>query len=355
MLETVCPTQAAQFGTDSELTSYQTEDAARRDLSGNSWADFTLPSTIPTTHPWLLRYSSSAILNDTSGPAGSSSISTVDTEVYGPQTHPILFRIGNGGAGYTRILKVLCLKFIWTHGGDFRIGWVANHSRHSQIALLGDIVQVALTYEPEAEEVEVKEGWCRRVCKPAFWDHFVLVGPSANPADLKASCSSSDALRTIARTGSEFHSRGDGSATFSREQTLWKAAGVDPSGEGCNISTHVLAPYQALEKASEDGTYLLTDRATFLTAKQDGVIPNLSVYVEGEKELLNPCSALINTKVPDWSAQRMAVRFAEWLGEEVAQAYFRGYGRVWEQGMPLFTPAEREEFGDEDRLAGKTL
>ena len=100
---------------------------------------------------------------------------------------------------------------------------------------------------------------------------------------------------------------------------------------------------------------LLTDRSTFLTAKQDGVVPGLSVYVEGEKELLNSCSALINTKVLETPAQRMAVRFVEWLGGEVAQPYFRGYGRVWEQGMPLFTPADREEFGEEDKLAGKVL
>ena len=237
--------------------------------------------------------------------------------------HPILFRIGNGGAGYTRILKVLCTKFIWTHGSDFRIGWVANHSRHSHIALLADVVQVALTYEPEIEELAVREGWCRRVQAPAFWDHFVLVGAKFNPASLQPGCSIGEALKTIAETGALFQTRGDGSATFERETKLWKAAGID-TASATWLQTHAVPPYEALKKASQDGAYILTDRGTFLTAKQDGSIPELVVYVEGGKELLNPCSALTNTKVADSPGQRMAERFAEWLGGETAQSLIRG-------------------------------
>ena len=317
----------------------------------------TLPSKIPVTHPYLSRHHPSSILNNSHGPSGPPTVSTTPTEIYGPQTSPVLFRIGNGGAGYTRILKVLCLKFIWTHGNDFRIAWVSNHSRHSLIALLGDVVQVALTYEPEVEEGCVREGWMRRVSEgPVFWDHFILVGPKGNPARVGAGCEVGEALRVVAESkDAVFHTRGDGSATFEREQRLWKAAGVDISSSSLCLQTHVLPPYQALSKAGEEGAYLLTDRGTFLTAKQDGLIPDLVVYVEGGNELLNPCSALINTKVLDSPAQRMAVRFAEWLGSDVAQAYFREYRRVWEQGMPLFTPASQQEFREEDKLVGRDL
>ena len=150
-----------------------------------------------------------------------------------------------------------------------------------------------------------------------------------------------------------FHTRGDGSATWEKENELWKHANIKV--EDARIETHALSPYQALEKAAQDEAYLLTDRATFLTAKADGKIPNLAVYVEKDEKLLNPCSALINTKVPESSGQRAAMAFAEWLGGETAQSILQGYGRVWEQGMPLFTPAERKEFGEDDLLVGNDL
>lgn len=332
---------------------HQNGQAAHPEYGSGSWSGFTPPEQISISHPWISRLSPSAILHHTTG---SDQISTIPKEIYGNNIHPIAFRIGNGGAGYTGILRVLCLKFIWSHGRDFRIAWVANHSRHTQAALLADVVQVAFTYEPEMEEVAVGEGWCRKVCGgPAFWDHFVLVGPDRNPAGVEAGCDSSTALDVIAKGQALFHTRGDGSATFEKEQLLWKEAGRKCPVSAHWLETHALPPYAALEKANQDGAYLLTDRATFLTAKKDGVIPNLVVFVEGEEVLLNPCSALINTKVENSPEQRLAVRFAEWLAEDLAQSILRGYGRVWEQGMPLFTGAERKEFGNEETLAGRNL
>lgn len=306
---------------------------------------------IPLSDPWLSRYQTSIILEHT---AGSDQISTVDKEVYGNNDHPISFRIGNGGAGYTHILEVLCLDFIRRHENNFRIGWVGNHSRHTQAALLGDIVQVALTYEPDMEILAEQEGWCRRVCAPAFWDHFVFVGPKENPAALRPGCSVNEALQKIAQIEAPFHTRGDGSATFTREQHLWEAAGIKTESASW-LETHQLAPYQALQKAAEDGAYLLTDRSTFLTAKQDGTIPSLTVYVEGGKALLNPCSALINTKLPNTPDQSMAIAFAEWLVAERAQSIIKAYGRDWKHHMPLFTPAEQEEFRDVERLASHEM
>ena len=354
MLQVVHPAPVAEPSTNGLENIERNRPEEDCSTTTESWTDFTLPDRLSVTHRYLSRYYNSAIIHNTSGPAGTTTMSTTETEVYGNNIYPILFRIGNGGAGYTRILKILCLKFIWTHGNDFRIAWVANHSRHSQIALLGDVLQVALTYEPEVEKLAEREGWCRRVAAPAFWDHFVFVGPKGNPAGVVAGVSVSEALRAIADAGAVFHTRGDGSATFMKEQELWKVAGTE-TASATWLQTHTLPPYGALEKANEDGAYLLTDRSSFLTAKQDGVIPDLVVYVEGGKQLLNPCSSLINTKVPDSPAQRMAIRFAEWMGSEMAQVYFRGYGRVWEQGQPLFTAAGREEFGNEDTLAGRDL
>lgn len=351
---TVQPASTPKVGTDisESIDQKQGEGHAQSRQILDLWTDFIPPELIHRSHPWVSRYYSSTILTQT---IGSDLISTTAKEVYGNNIHPIAFCIGNGGAGYTGILKVLCLKFIWSHGGDFRITWDANHSRHTQLALLADIVQVALTYEPDIEKLAEQEGWCRRVCAPAFWDHFILVGPNSNPAGVTPGCDSSHALRKIAECEALFHTRGDGSATFEKEHKLWKEAGIDAATSANWLRTHAVPPYPALERAARDGAYLLTDRATFLTAKKDGVIPDLLVYVEGGEMLLNPCSAVINTKVPDSTSQRLATRFTEWLAEEPAQSILRGYGRVWEHGMPLFTGARQQDFGREEKLAGRTL
>ncbi|KJX99095.1 hypothetical protein TI39_contig374g00004 [Zymoseptoria brevis] len=316
---------------------------------------------IAMSHPWISRhYDSRLLVQDYGSPL--EHITTTDQAVYGDPSNPISFRIGNGGAGYTGLLQRLCEAFINETSGDFRIGWVANHSRHSQIALLADVVQVALTYEPANEDVSIAEGWARRVCR-VFNDRFILVGPKAIDTSFS---SISAALRSIARSHDEesltsadhgqpirFHSRGDGSATFAKEQKLWKAAGVDESRSDW-IETWPLVPYQALVKAEEDRAFLLTDRSTFLTAKKERVIPNLKCWVEGGSALLNPCSVMVATfeseEVVRLSGKKNAECFAAWLGGGTAQEIVRKYGKEWELGRPLFTTGDKEEFDVEDRL-----
>ena len=309
------------------------------------------PAQISLNHPWITRYVSSAILDDN---VGSDLISTTDREVYGDPAHSTAFRIGNGGAGFTGVLRSLALEFISTHGANFRIVWVFNHSRHTQIALLADVVQVALTYEPPMEKLAEQEGWCRRVLAPVFWDHFILVGPRTNPAQLVEGCSIDQAMRDIAHNGGLFHTRGDGSATYEKEQVLWREAEVDITSAPW-LEVHGSSPYSALQEANDGAAYLLIDRATFLTANNDGAIPSLVVYVEGSEQLRNPCAALVNTKVPDTPTQRLAVQFAEWLGGGTAQMHLKSYGRDWPSRMPLFTDAVSPDFPDEESLVGRDL
>lgn len=322
----------------------------------------SLPDLVHASDPWTLRFYSTQLSSQSDGPAGSNAINAKDQETYGNALHPIRFRVGNGGAGYTGVLRELVDTYIAQNKVEFRVGWVTNHSRHSQIALLADIVQVALTYEPVNEEIAIEEGWATRVGR-VFNDHFILVGPHI---ELQAK-DIGDALRNIARsfavedanlTPTAFHTRGDGSATFAKEQVLWRAAGIDVSNANW-VMTYPLAPYDALVKAESEGAFLLTDRATFLTAKRDKVIPSLRVHIEHGRELLNPCSALVKS---DGFVQREAGRlkqgadeagaqFARWLVGEEAQDIIRSYGRQWHTRKPLFTGAREKEFAEEDLLA----
>ena len=126
--------------------------------------------------PWVSRLCSSQLQQSSNGPAGRETISTLPLMTFGKPSNPVKFSVGNGGAGYTGILRKLAEAYLSGTSNDFRIGWISNHSRHTQIALLADVVQLALTYEPENENIAIKEGWAVRLGK-AFNDHFILVGP----------------------------------------------------------------------------------------------------------------------------------------------------------------------------------
>lgn len=316
---------------------------------------------IHTSDPYLSRCFTSQLLLAQDPGSTSEIINTTDRETYGDPTHPIRFRIGNGGAGYTGILKLLAETYIAEHGQDFRIAWVSNHSRHSQIALLAGVVHIALTYEPENEEISIQEGWAKRACR-AFNDHFILVGPAG--VDLRER-SIEVAFRAIAMSQADgtdqrflFHSRGDGSATFAKEQMLWQIAGINFEGASDWIETFRLVPYDALVKAEVEGAFLLTDRSTYLTAKRDGVISSLRVHSEGGRDLLNPCSAIVCSseliaRLGVAESHAAARSFARWLAGDRAQRLVARYGLDWPLEQPLFTAGDRDEFDHHDGLVGR--
>jgi ABC-type tungstate transport system permease subunit len=304
------------------------------------------------------RYADSAIQVPDEYPGVSNFISTRPVAIYGDASHTVGFRLGNGGAGHTGILRLLCESFITSRGGGFAIEWISNHSRHSQIALLRNIVQVALTYEPAYEDLSVREGWAKRVAK-VFNDHFILVGPASNSAGVTIDGKITDAMMAIAAYGSSsapshdnglFHTRGDGSATFYKELALFELAHVDLASTKSWRLTKPGTPYEALVKADRAGAYIITDRATYLTAKRDRVSNNTIPLVEGGPELLNPCSALVNTKAPFNARAR---EFASWLGGEEVQQIIERYGRKWSIATPIFSIARQDDMVKEERLVAK--
>ena len=121
---------------------------------------------------------------------------------------------------------------------------------------------VLLVHSPADEQKLVTEGYGvnRRL---VMHNDFVVVGPPGDPAKIKASSSSKDALTKIAQAGALFLSRGDSSGTHSKEKGLWKAAGIDPEGRSWYQQTG-LGMGDTLNVASEKGGYTLADRGTFL-------------------------------------------------------------------------------------------
>lgn len=308
--------------------------------------------------PIFKRFAKSAIQVPDDYPGVSNLIHTRASATYGDVSHPLAFRLGNGGAGHTGILRLLCEYFIASRGGGFCIEWVSNHSRHSQIALLGDAVQVALTYEPEYENLAIQECWAERLAK-VFNDHFILVGPAANPAGVVVDCAIDDAMEAIAVYGFSngqkhedgvFQTRGDGSATFYKELALWHRAHVDLSSAESWRVTKPGTPYEALLNADRTGGYLITDRATYLTAKRDKALVSTVPFIEGGPELLNPCSALVNTKAP---YNALARDFGSWLGTQEVQQMVAKYGQRWSVATPIFSPAKQQDVEQAERLVAK--
>src|SRR6202167_2020054 len=142
-----------------------------------------------------------------------------------------------------------------------------------------------LVHDPEAEQQFMDEGQGSRRRQIA-WNDFVIVGPSADPAHVKGGRDSVAALKAIASSQAPFVSRGDKSGTNAAELTLWKLAGRTPDllnkerwyrdiGGGMG---------QALNAASAMNAYTITDRGTWLSFKNKGL---LMIMIEGDPHLIN--------------------------------------------------------------------
>ena len=109
-----------------------------------------------------------------------------------------------------------------------------------------------------------------------MYNYFVLCGPSADPAGVKDSANVLAAFANIAFGKFPFISRGDGSGTHTKELSLW------PEDLGITEDAASFADYTdwytsanagmgaCLVMAEEQGAYILTDKATFLTFVLNG-------------------------------------------------------------------------------------
>lgn len=109
---------------------------------------------------------------------------------------------------------------------------------------------------------------------------FVVVGPDEDPVGIEGTSEVIDSFSTIAAADAVFISRGDNSGTHAKEQEIWSAANIDPSGEWYREIGGGMG--EALNQANlEEGAYTLADRATFLSM-QDEI--DLEILVQGPIE-----------------------------------------------------------------------
>ncbi|HEY3475159.1 MAG TPA: substrate-binding domain-containing protein, partial [Anaerolineales bacterium] len=147
----------------------------------------------------------------------------------------------------------------------------------------GGNADVLLVHAPAAEETFMEAGFGKDRALVMHND-FIIVGPADDPAGIKG-MAVVDALKGIIAGDITFVSRGDDSGTHKAELTLWNLAEYDPkaaapdwyleTGQGMGASLTV---------ASEKRGYILADRATYLTSKDN---LQLAILVEGDNALLN--------------------------------------------------------------------
>ncbi len=193
---------------------------------------------------------------------------------------------------------------------------------------------VLLVHAPDSEVKFVADGHGINR-KLIMHNDYIIVGPPADPAGIKAMTSAVEAMKKIAAAKSIFVSRGDNSGTNQLELKVWKAAGITPkgqtwyqeSGQGMGATLNITV---------EKGAYTITDRATYLANKSK---LGLDILVEGDPILLNIYHVIqVNPqKSPKINAEG-AKAFSDFMiSAETQQQIIAKFG-VDKYGAPLFFP-----------------
>ncbi len=205
---------------------------------------------------------------------------------------------------------------------------IASSGQILHSAAAGDL-DVVITHAPSLEQrLLVAPGHVALRC-PFVASRFAVVGPTSDPAGVRAAHTAADAFHRIATTHAPFVSRGDSSGTHVKELSLWQAAGIVPPGgsDAWYIQTGV-DQAATLRLADERRAYALADLPTF--TRLTGV--DLRVLFAADTALGNPYTLYV---IRSASEQSAAERFSTW-----ALAAWRGrlLSVQLPDGEPAFAP-----------------
>ncbi|KAI0456026.1 putative extracellular tungstate binding protein [Xylaria acuta] len=259
---------------------------------------------------------------------------------YNSTNATIELRIGNGGAGQSGLVGLLADEFIKDSvkngSAPFLVAWYTSDTTYSIEHLSTGLLDVGITYSPAAEEIAVKQGIATDPVYYVFRDHFLFVGPSANPANISAK----DDIMTIF---SDLHAAAESGVK------------TDPSVKFLSrydkgYHQFIDFPIQALTAAILLEEYTITDRGTMLSL--DAELANRTVvYKAGSDDasdpLLNPAHLLVGVKAPN---PDRAVAFAEWVISDRGQSVIAGFEK---NGEKLYSPAPSNP--SNSKLKGRSL
>ncbi len=196
---------------------------------------------------------------------------------------------------------------------------------------------VVFVHDKAAEEKFVAEGFAPQR-QDVMYNDFVIVGPAADPAGAKGQ-DVLEGLRRIAAAKAPFISRGDRSGTHAAELRYWRDAGLDPAARKEDWYKQIgqgMGP--ALNAASAQHAYLLSDRGTWLSFKNRG---GLTILVEGDRRLFNQYGVmLVNPAKHPHVRAADGQSFMDWLVSPEGQSAIASYKVGGEQlFFPNATPA----------------
>lgn len=192
-----------------------------------------------------------------------------------------------------------------------------------------------LTHAPSGEEALVASGAVLSR-QPFMENHFVLVGPPDDPADVRAAASPEEAYRRIEASGSPYVSRGDDSGTHRREQALLLAAGMPENASFPGMLRTGSGMGITLQVAGERRAYALSDIGTFLAFRERTGLQALSLPAPSLRNVYS----LLRVS-PERFPGRIHARAAEYLVafflDPDTQQRIEAFGHE-RYGRPLFQP-----------------
>ena len=192
---------------------------------------------------------------------------------------------------------------------------------------------VLLVHSPAAEATFMEAGFGTER-RDVMYNDFVIVGPEADPAAVKAAGDLNAVMAALGAGKAPFTTRDDKSGTNAKELKLWADASVSPTASA-NAADWYLSTGQGmgetLKITSEKQGYTISDRATFLTA-QDSL--DLVILREGDKGLLNQYGVI---PVTDATHLDGANAFMDWVTSAEGQRVIGDFG-IEKFGQALFTP-----------------
>lgn len=145
--------------------------------------------------------------------------------------------------------------------------------------------------------------------RDVMYNDFIVVGPAADPAQVRGMKDVIGALRRVLQSRATFVSRGDDSGTDKMEKSYWGLVGARPGG------TQYLSAGQGmgevLTMAGNVAAYTLTDRATYVAYRTR---VGLEIMVQGDPRMFNPYGVIaVNpARYKDVNFPG-AMRFIDWI------------------------------------------
>lgn len=201
-----------------------------------------------------------------------------------------------------------------------------------ELARNGDADGV-LVHAKSQEEQFIADGFATERFDVMYND-YIIVGPESDPAGLLTNAPNDpiQAFVLLSENQGTFISRGDESGTHTKEKSYWKEADITPEGEWyVEAGTGMGA---VLQMASEKQAYTLSDRATYLSMKDE---LDLVIVTEKNDKMYNQYGVMMVNpeKYPIKEAE--VQEFIDFILSEEGQNLIAEYG-VQEFGQPLFVP-----------------